>query len=165
MNKRLKSFLETEYKSKAQILDDRIVEVQAPDGELFQIITQVGRFVDEEYKRYYLHSLERIFDECFSDDKESMTANIWRSLQLNGLFFMGMSSGNRQSERARIGGQIRQLRQGKGMEARDLALLAGIDAANLSRIEQGKYSVGLDILSRIVFVLGAHIDLVPNQVV
>ena len=165
MNKRLKSFLETEYKSKAQILDDRIVEVQAPDGELFQIITQVGRFVDEEYKRYYLHSLERIFDECFSDDKESMTANIWRSLQLNGLFFMGMSSGNRQSERARIGGQIRQLRQGKGMEARDLALLAGIDAANLSRIEQGKYSVGLDILSRIAFVLGAHIDLVPNQVV
>ena len=41
--------------------------------------------------------------------------------------------------------------------------LAGIDAANLSRIEQGKYSVGLDILSRIAFVLGAHIDLVPNQ--
>ena len=41
---------------------------------------------------------------------------------------------------------------------------AGIDAANLSRIEQGRYSVGLDILSRIAFVLGAHIDLVPNQI-
>lgn len=50
------------------------------------------------------------------------------------------------------------------MEARDLALLAGIDAANLSRIEQGRYSVGLDILSRIAFVLGAYIDLVPNQI-
>ena len=56
------------------------------------------------------------------------------------------------------------MREAKGMEARDLALLAGIDAANLSRIEQGRYSVGLDILSRIAFVLGAHIDLVPNQI-
>lgn len=48
------------------------------------------------------------------------------------------------------------------MEARDLALLAGIDAANLSRIEQGKYSTGVDILSRIAVILDAHLDLIPN---
>ena len=75
-----------------------------------------------------------------------------------------MSAGDRHGDRVRIGSRIRQLREAKGMEARDLALLAGIDAANLSRIEQGRYSVGLDILSRIAFVLGAHIDLVPNQI-
>lgn len=46
------------------------------------------------------------------------------------------------------------------MEARDLARLAGIDAANLSRIENGKYSVGLDILSKIAAVLGKKIDFV-----
>ena len=51
----------------------------------------------------------------------------------------------------------------KGIEAKDLAKLANIDAANLSRIEQGKYSVGLDILSKLAFVLGYHIDFVPNQ--
>jgi len=32
--------------------------------------------------------------------------------------------------------------------------------ANLSRIEQGRYSVGLDILSKIAFALGAKIELV-----
>ena len=46
------------------------------------------------------------------------------------------------------------------MEARDLAKLAGIDAANLSRIENGKYSVGIDILSRIAAVLGKKIDFI-----
>ena len=49
------------------------------------------------------------------------------------------------------------------MEARDLALLTGIDAANLSRIEQGKYSTGIDILSRIANVLNAYLDLIPNE--
>ena len=70
----------------------------------------------------------------------------------------------KQGERTRIGKKIRQIREEKGIEAKDLAKLANIDAANLSRIEQGKYSVGLDILSRIAFVLGCQIDIVPNQV-
>lgn len=165
MDKQLKNFFETEYKAKAQILDDRTVEVQAQDGELFQFISNIAQYDNEETRHYYLHLFEMAFDKHFSNDKEQMSNEIWRELHLRGVPFMGMSTGNRHSERIRIGGQIRQLRQGKGMEARDLALLANIDAANLSRIEQGKYSVGLDILSRIAFVLGAHIDLVPNQVV
>ena len=82
---------------------------------------------------------------------------------LNGVSFLGISSGDRQGERTRIGNKIRVLRKEKGIEAKDLARLANIDAANLSRIEQGKYSVGLDILSRIAFVLGCQIDIVPNQ--
>ena len=165
MNKNLKKFYDTECKSKAQILDDRTIEVRAADGEVFQIITNIAEYNSDDYKRFYLHSVEMIFDKCFSDDKELMTNMIWRELHINGLYFLGMSAGNRQGERIRIGGQIRQLRLGKSMEARDLALLAGIDAANLSRIEQGKHSVGLDILSRIAFVLGAHIELIPNQII
>jgi transcriptional regulator with XRE-family HTH domain len=74
-----------------------------------------------------------------------------------------MNSANRQAERIRIGRRIRELREAKKMEARDLALLTGIDAANLSRIEQGKYSTGIDILSRICVILDAHLDLIPNQ--
>ena len=42
-------------------------------------------------------------------------------------------------------------------------ILTGIDAANLSRIEQGKYSTGVDILSRICVILDAHLDLIPNS--
>lgn len=140
-----------------------MVEVVAPDGEIFQIYSQIGIYESEEIRRYYLHLIEAIFDNQFSEDKETMSNRIWKEMMLNGVPFIGMNSGNRQGERFRIGSRIRQLREAKNMEARDLAHLAGIDAANLSRIEQGRYSVGLDILSRIAFVLGAHIDLVPNQ--
>ena len=63
----------------------------------------------------------------------------------------------------RIGKRIKELREAKKMEARDLAILTGIDAANLSRIEQGKYSTGVDILSRICVILDAHLDLIPNS--
>ena len=104
--------------------------------------------------------IESIFERNYCDDKEEMTNNIWRDAILNGLSFMGMSSGNRQGERTRIGNRIRQIREERGIEGRDLAGLAGIDAANLSRIENGRYSVGLDILSKIASVLGKKVDLV-----
>ena len=92
-----------------------------------------------------------------------MVNRISRAFLLNAVPSMGMDSGNRQAERVRIGKRIKELREGKKMEARDLALLTGIDAANLSRIEQGKYSTGVDILSRICVILDAHLDLIPND--
>jgi DNA-binding Xre family transcriptional regulator len=157
-------FLAFEFKSKARIIDDKMVEVVAPDGEVFSVLAQIGIYTSEETRHYQLHLVEYVFDKNFSDNKEIMTDNIWRDLLLNGVSFMGMSSGDRQGERTRIGKKIRQIREEKGIEAKDLAMLANIDAANLSRIEQGRYSVGLDILSRIAFVLGCQIDIVPNQI-
>ncbi len=68
----------------------------------------------------------------------------------------------RSEERKYIGSRIRQLREKKGMEAKALAKLANIDAANLSRIERGRYSVGLDVLSRIANALGAKVDLIKE---
>lgn len=163
MNKERKEFLATEFKSRATIIDDKTVEVIAPDGEVFSLLTQIGSYTNEETRHHQLHMIEYVFDKNFSDDKQLMSNSIWRDLMLNGVTFMGMSSGDRQGERTRIGKRIRQIREDKGIDAKDLARLANIDAANLSRIEQGKYSVGLDILSRLAFVLGYHIDIVPNQ--
>jgi len=164
MNKELKNFMETEFKSKATIIDTKMVEVVAPDGEIFSVLSKIGIYTSEETRHHYQHLLEYIFDKNFSDDKELMKVNIWRDLMQNGVSFMGISSGDRQGERARIGKKMRQIREEKGIEAKDLAKLANIDAANLSRIEQGRYSVGLDILSRIAFVLGCQIDIVPNHI-
>ena len=148
MDKNLKKFMAAETRSRAQILDDHYVEVQTQDGEIFRILSDIAK--------------EFIFDRNFSDDKEKMVNRIHRDMMLNAVHSLGMDSGNRQSERQRIGQRIRELREAKKMEARDLAILTGIDAANLSRIEQGKYSTGIDILSRICVVLDAHLDLVPN---
>lgn len=162
MNKELKKFLATEFKSKAKIIDDKIVEVTAPDGEIFSLLTRIGIYTNEDTRNYQLRQVESVFDKNFSEDKEIMANNIWRDLMLIGITFMGLSSGDRQGERTRIGNKIREIRETKGIEAKDLAKLANVDAANLSRIEKGKYSVGLDILSRIAFVLGHQIDIVPT---
>lgn len=160
MDKNIKKFMAKEFKSKARILDSKMVEVIAPDGEKIQIICSIGKYLDEDYRNYELHLIEWIFDKSFEADKEHMVNSIWRESILNGVSFLGISSGDRQIERTRIGSRIRQLRDDRGIEARDLAKLAGIDAANLSRIENGKYSVGLDILSKVAAALGKKIDFV-----
>lgn len=163
MDKNLKKFMATETRSRAQILDEHFVEVQSPDGELFNIISDIAKYDNDEYKAYVLHLMEFIVDRNFSDDKEKMVNRICGDFIQNGVPSMGMDSGNRQAERIRIGKRIKELREAKKMEARDLAILTGIDAANLSRIEQGKYSTGVDILSRICVILDAHLDLIPNE--
>lgn len=163
MDKNIKKFLETETRSRAQILDNHYVEVQTPDGELFKILSDIAKYESDEYKAYELHLIEFIFDKHFSEDKEQMISRIRREFLLNAVNALGVNEGNRQAERARIGQRIRELREKKKMEARDLAILTGIDAANLSRIEQGKYSTGVDVLSRICVVLDAHLDLIPNE--
>ena len=163
MDKNLKKFMDTPTKSRAQILDRYSVEVQTPDGELYKIMSNIAEYDSDEYRAYVLHLIEFIFDRNFSDDKEQMVNRIFREFMLNAVPSRGMDEGNRQSERVRIGKRIKELREAKKMEARDLALLTGIDAANLSRIEQGKYSTGIDILSRIAIVLNAHLDLIPNE--
>ena len=163
MDKNLKKFMDTPTKSRAQILNEHEVEVQTPDGEIFKIWSHLARFENEEYRNYVLHLIEFIFDRNFSDDKEKMINRISRELILNAIPSVAIGPGNRQDDRVRIGKRIRELREAKKMEARDLAILTGIDAANLSRIEQGKYSTGIDILSRIAIVLNAHLDLIPNE--
>lgn len=163
MDKSLKKFMETETRSKARIIDRWNVEVQTADGEIFSVTSDVDKYFDDEYKAYVLHLIEFIFDRNFSDDKEKMISRISRDFILNAVPANEMNHGNRESERIRIGRRIKELREAKKMEARDLAILTGIDAANLSRIEQGKYSTGVDILSRICIVLNAHLDLIPNE--
>ena len=163
MDKHLKKFMDTPTKSRAQILDEHQVEVQTPDGEIFKMWSDLAKYNSDEYRAYVLHLIEFIFDRNFSDDKEQMVNRISRDFLLSAVPSMGMDSGNRQAERVRIGKRIKELREAKKMEARDLAILTGIDAANLSRIEQGKYSTGVDILSRICVILDAHLDLISNS--
>ncbi len=163
MTKTFKKFMETETKSRAFIIDSHHVEIKTPDGEVFSLSTNLDKYESEEYKDYVLHLIEFIFDKNFSVDKEKMVNRIWRDFMLNSVHSMGISQGSYQDQRTRLGNRIRELREKNGMEAKDLALLAGIDAANLSRIEQGKYSTGVDILSRIAVILDAHLDLVSNE--
>ena len=65
-------------------------------------------------------------------------------------------------ERVRIGNRIRQLRKENNIDAKTLAARVGMDPSNLSRIEQGHYSVGFDALNKIANALGAKVELVKH---
>jgi len=70
---------------------------------------------------------------------------------------------DRDKERERIGNRIKELRKEQDLDAKALAQRVGIDAGNLSRIEQGKFSVGIDILNKIASALNMRIDFVPQS--
>lgn len=63
------------------------------------------------------------------------------------------------TDRERIGIRIAEIRKQKGLSAHELAELTDLKRPNISRIESGKYSTGIDILSKIANALGKKIDL------
>ncbi|MDR0972913.1 MAG: helix-turn-helix domain-containing protein [Prevotellaceae bacterium] len=113
-----------------------------------------------EQQQYVAKLLSHYFDEEFSEDKMSMVYFVLCKTMVNAGFSFSYAGSDREEERKRIGSRIRQLREEKGFEAKRLAVLANIDAANLCKIEQGRYSVGIDVLGKIANALGAQVDLI-----
>ncbi len=66
-------------------------------------------------------------------------------------------------DRIRIGHRITELRNLRKLSQRQLAQRCNITQPHLARIEQGKYSVGLDTLSSIAEALGAQVELITKE--
>ncbi|WP_421918871.1 helix-turn-helix domain-containing protein [Marinifilum sp.] len=139
-------------------LDNATINVVALDGEIFTLKPFLP--VPRENQQDIAKSLTFYFNECFSDDKMAMVYDVLMKMMANVGFSFSYVGSDRSEERKRIGARIRQLREEKGIEAKQLAIMADIDAANLSRIEKGKYSVGFDILTKIANALNVKVDLV-----
>jgi DNA-binding Xre family transcriptional regulator len=144
--------------TKVIFTDSTTINAVARDGETFTLKTYLP--VQKEEQQTIAKSLSFYLDDCFEDDKTSMIYWVLMKMMSNVSFSFYNAGSDRSEERKRIGARIREIREQKGIEAKKLATLTNIDAANLSRIEQGKYSVGLDVLSRISFGLGVKVDLV-----
>lgn len=144
--------------TKVIFLDPSSIQVIAKDGEVF--ILQPHLPVSSQRQPSIAKQLAFSFDKNFSSDKTSMIYWVLMEMMSANGFSFSYKGSDRSMERERIGEKIRKIRLEKGIEAKQLALLAGIDAANLSRIEKGRYSVGLDILSKIANALGVQVDLV-----
>ena len=67
------------------------------------------------------------------------------------------------NERIRIGNRIAELRRQSGLSVRELADKCGVTYQNINKIENGKYSVGIDVLSKIAEGLGCKVDIVFNE--
>lgn len=66
------------------------------------------------------------------------------------------------NDRERIGKRIAELRMAKEISQAQLSELTGIAPGNIARIELGKYSTGIDILSKIAKELGYKVDFVKE---
>jgi DNA-binding Xre family transcriptional regulator len=144
--------------TKVTFLDSSAIEVVVRDGEKFRLRSHLP--VHYTRQKAIANSLAMYFNENFSDDKSSMVYWVLMKMMANDGFSFSYESSDRSLERERIGAKIRQIRESKGMEAKQLAMLTNIDASNLCRIEQGRYSVGFDILTKISEALGVKVDLV-----
>ena len=144
--------------TKVVFINSTTINVITCDGEKFILTSHVSVSKVEQHK--ISKRLEASFKKRFSNDKLKMIYCVLMDMMTNEGFSFSCVGSDRSEERERIGKKIRELRENKDLEARHLALMAGIDAANLSRIENGKYSVGFDILTKIANVLDVKIDLV-----
>lgn len=63
------------------------------------------------------------------------------------------------NNRTTIGLQIAEARKKRGLTQAQLAELAGIDRANIGKIETGKYNVSIDILSRVCNAMECRIKI------
>lgn len=66
------------------------------------------------------------------------------------------------NDRERIGKQIAEIRKEKGISQAKLSELTGIGSGHIARIELGKYSTGIDTLSKIAEALEYKIDFIKK---
>lgn len=64
------------------------------------------------------------------------------------------------NEKERIGRLLADKRNEAGLSVRALAELAGVSYQNITKIENGKYNVSIDILSKIANALNCQLDIV-----
>lgn len=118
-----------------------------------------------EHCRIYGGSIiEELYQEAWEDepdvDDPEAAPEMQAALRQLERRLMAVNYGEEIGERKYIGYRINQLRNDKGMTQQELADKTGIKREHVSRIEAGKYSVGLDILTKIAKAFGTNIDFI-----
>ena len=137
------------------------VVVQTPDGEMLtlEFPSQMPLRDEEGYSRAICYYIDKYYAE---KPEISLLFYLFRYFTLIRAEKPIFIQKDRNEERERMGRRIREIRESLKMEPKELAMLSGIETANLLRIEQGKYSAGFDILTKIAYALNCRIDFVPN---
>lgn len=92
------------------------------------------------------------FDELFSQSSDEELQDFYSDLSF------ACERENR-GIRSAIGKRIKSIRLQLDMTQQELATAAGITKANVCRVEEGKYSVGIDVLDKIADALGVSLEL------
>ena len=115
-----------------------------------------GDYVNHCYQ-YGGMEIKDLYDVVFDDEEEQQNElnNLERRLLIQNV-------GQEKGERMYFGFRIAELRRQHEMTQQQLAQAVGISREYLVRIESGKYSVGIDILSRIAKAFNKTIDIQEN---
>lgn len=96
--------------------------------------------------------LADLFDELFSQSSDEDLQSFYSDLSF------ACERENR-GIRSAIWKRIKSIRLQRDMTQQELATAAGITKANVCRVEEGKYSVGIDVLDKIADALGVSLEL------
>ena len=147
-----------------EFLDPKRVRVDTSVGDSYILgfNNSMNYQIDQQWDGFFTKCVIGLFDKYYKGDESvvwgPIAAGFFR-YRLNSFVYV---MNDRDKERERIGNRIKELRKEQDLDAKDLAQRVGIDAGNLSRIEQGKFSVGIDILNKIASALNMKIDFVSQ---
>ena len=153
-------------KTTAIWIDEKRLYVETPTGDDFIVgfLSDTQFRIERQSVFKTSHDLALLFDHFYKGNASVIMGEISKQMLIHGYgmidFCQTVEKTEKDDERVRIGKRIKELRLEKGLDAQTLATIAGIDAANLCRIEAGKYSVGFDILSKIAKVFNKKIDFI-----
>ena len=150
--------------TKVEFLDPKRVRVETSEGDSYILgfNSSMNYQIDQQWDGWFTKCVIALFDKYYNGDENVIWGPIMAGFFRNKINPFLWVMNDRDKERERIGNRIKELRKEQDVDAKTLAQRVGIDAGNLSRIEQGKFSVGLDILNKIASALTMRIDFVPQ---
>lgn len=80
-----------------------------------------------------------------------------------GYYHQKAKYGDESTTRVDIGGQLADLRKKKGLQQEEVAERSGVIRTTISKVEQGKFSAGIDLIGRIAEALDAEVKIVGKE--
>lgn len=112
---------------------------------------------------YHLREALKTEDEELMELAENIGDLPARLIDPKAQYYVGYYHQKAEFYRRDLGKKLAEIRMNKGLSIRQLAELAGVSFQNISKIEQGKYNVSIDILGKICESLNCRIDIVEGQ--
>ena len=148
-----------------EFIDPIRVRVETSNGDVYIIgyTDSTNYQIELQCDHFYTKCVAAIFDKYYDGNEKTIWGPILAAMFRTNIYPFMWVMMDKDKERARIGSRIVELRKERKMDAKELAQKVGIDPGNLSRIEKGHFSVGIDILNKIASVLNMKLDFVPIE--